>query len=221
MNEIIIAQQKNTAFNTELIPHLSFLRNYALKMTRDLDDSKDLLQDTLMKAYKFFDKYEKGSNAKAWLYKIMQNIFINNYRKKTKQPTQVDYDDIENFYENIKLEDIIIQHYQKDVFNDILEDEVEEALSILPDEFRTILFLCDIEGYSYKETAEFVDCPIGTIRSRLHRTRKILYAILYEYAKKRGYANAKLGMENYRGIKVQYANKTNNKRRAIADLNIN
>ncbi|MFH0736238.1 MAG: sigma-70 family RNA polymerase sigma factor [bacterium] len=191
MNEKLNAAQKYSDFDIEVIPHLTALKNYAFKMTRDFDDSKDLLQETLMKAFKFFDNYEKGSNAKAWLFKIMQNLFINNYRKKIKQPITVDYDDVQNFYENIKLEDIIVQHCQSDIYNDVLDDEIFNALSLLPEDFRTIAYLCDVEGYSYKETSDFIDCPIGTVRSRLHRTRKILYSLLYNYAKQNGYLQEK------------------------------
>jgi len=191
MNKKLIAKQKYSDFDSEVIPHLNSLKSYALKMTNDLDNSDDLLQDTLLKAFRFFHNYEKGSNAKAWLFKIMHNSFINNYRKKVKQPFKVDYDDVQNFYENIRSDDITGQHYERDAFDNVLNDEILKALSVLPDNFRTIVYLCDIEGYSYKEVSDFVDCPIGTVRSRLHRTRKTLYALLYKYALENGYAKSK------------------------------
>ncbi|MHB8906773.1 MAG: sigma-70 family RNA polymerase sigma factor [Melioribacteraceae bacterium] len=193
----LISEQKYSDFNSEVIPHLSSLRNYALKMTNDIDDSEDLLQDTLLKAFRFFDNYEKGSNSKAWLFKIMQNSFINNYRKKIKQPLKVDYDDVQNFYENIKSEDVTTKHYMQDEFYNVLGDEIANAIATLPDDFRTIVFLSDIEGYSYKEISEFIDCPIGTVRSRLHRTRKILYALLYRYALSNSYVTLKTKKENH------------------------
>ena len=195
-NVKLIAKQKYSDFDSEVIPHLNSLKSYALKMTNDFDDCEDLLQDTLLKAFRFFDNFEKGSNAKAWLFKIMQNSFINNYRKKNKQPFEVDYDDVQNFYEGIKSEEIITQHYQQDAFSNVLDDEIIKALAILPDDFRTIVFLCDIEGYSYKEISDFVDCPVGTVRSRLHRTRKILYALLYEYAQENGFIRSKINRDS-------------------------
>jgi RNA polymerase sigma-70 factor, ECF subfamily len=176
MDKKLIAKQKYSDFDFEIIPHINSLKSFALKMTNDFDESEYLLQDTFLKAFRFFNNYKKSSNAKAWLFKIMQNSFINNYRKKNKQPYKVDYDDVQNFYENIRPSDVLTQHYQQDAFNNILDDEIIKAFSVLPDDFRTIIFLCDLEGYSYKEVSDFVDCPIGTVRSRLHRTRKTLYA---------------------------------------------
>lgn len=193
MKSELIQKQKYTGFESKITPHLSMLKNYALKMTRDFDDSEDLLQNTLVKAFRFFDSFEKDSNIKAWLITIMTNSFINSYRKKKKQPFKIDYDDVQNFYENIKSEDVKIQHYQNDAFSNILDDDITIALAKLPGDFRTIVYLSDIEGYSYREIADFVDCPIGTIRSRLHRARKILYTILYQYAKENGFLKLKKG----------------------------
>lgn len=190
MDKMPTEKQKNRDFNTEVIPHLNLLKNYALKMTKDPDNSEDLLQDTLMSAFRFFHNYEKGSNAKGWLLKIMKNAFINSYRKKMRQPSQTDYEDVLNFYENINAEDVISGHYKQDTFVNGLDDEVVNALSTLTDDVRTIVFLSDIEGYTYQEISDFVDCPIGTVRSRLHRTRKMLYALLYEYAKKNSYVSS-------------------------------
>jgi RNA polymerase sigma-70 factor, ECF subfamily len=187
-----ISIQKHYDFEFEIKPHLGYLKNFALKMTRDLDDSKDLLQETLLKAFRFFEKFEKGSNAKAWLSKIMTNSFINNYRKKISQPGKIDYDGIQNLYENMKVEDIKIQHYQQDAFSNVLDDNIVNALSLLPEDFSTVIFLCDIEGYSYEEIADFFGCPIGTVRSRLHRARKILYVLLLKYAQENGYAPANI-----------------------------
>ena len=184
-------EKKYIEFDSEVIPHLSSLKSFALKMTNDADESEDLIQDTLLKAFRFFDKFEKGTNAKAWLFQIMKNSFINNYRKTTKEPFKVDYDDVQNFYETIKSEDVKTQHYENDAFSDILDDEIAKALSILPDDFRTVVFLSDIEGYTYEEIADFIDCPVGTVRSRLHRARKMLYALLLQYAQENGYISKK------------------------------
>lgn len=173
-------------FESEALPHLNALQAYALKLTNDPEDADDLVQDTMLKAFRFFDKFEKGTNCKAWLFQIMKNSFINNYRKHSKEPDKVDYEDVQNFYENIKADEVKSHHFQGDAFTDILDDEIVNALSTLPDDFRTIVFLSDIEGYSYEEIADFLDCPIGTVRSRLHRARKMLYALLYTYAQSKG-----------------------------------
>lgn len=175
-----------TEFENEALPHLNALQSYALKLTNDPEDADDLVQDTMLKAFRFFDKFEKGTNCKAWLFQIMKNSFINNYRKHSKEPDKVDYEDVQNFYENIKADEVKSPHFEDDAFTDILDDEIVNALSTLPDDFRTIVFLSDIEGYSYEEIADFLDCPIGTVRSRLHRARKMLYALLYTYAQSKG-----------------------------------
>ena len=175
-------------FNKEAIPHRDALFNFALKMTGDSDEAEDLVQETYIKAFRFFDKFEKGTNCKAWLFRILKNTFINDYRKNHKEPGKVDYEDIENFYENIKASEIKSFHIQDDAFAPLLDDELSGALEKLPDEFRTVIILSDIEEFSYEEIADFVNCPIGTVRSRLHRARKMLYCALHGYAKKNGYA---------------------------------
>lgn len=144
-------KKKYEAFEIEIMPHLNALQSFALKMTNDQEDSEDLLQDTLLKAFRFFDKFEKGTNAKAWLFQIMKNSFINNYRKNSKEPNKVDYEDVQNFYETIQASDVKTTHYVGDAFSNILDDEIATALSVLPDDFRTIVFLSDIEGYTYEE----------------------------------------------------------------------
>ncbi len=179
-------KRKYEDFETEAVPHLPALHSFALKMTNDIEEAEDLVQDTMLKAFRFFDKFERGTNCKAWLFQIMKNSFINNYRKNQKEPNKVDYDDVQNFYETIKADQIKTEHYEGDAFSDILDDDIVDALSRLPDDFRTIIFLSDIEGYTYDEIANFMDCPIGTVRSRLHRARKMLYTLLYSYASDKG-----------------------------------
>ncbi len=174
-------------FKKEALPHIGLLYNYAYKMTGNSDDADDLLQETYLRAYRFFHKFEKGTNCKAWLFRIMKNLFINNYRKTQKTPGQVDYDEIENFFETIKSERLDTADLQEKVFNNLLDDEVTRALNSLQDDFKTVIILCDLEGLSYEEIADFVQCPIGTVRSRLHRARKLLAQKLYRYAKEKGY----------------------------------
>lgn len=189
-------KQKYNDFDSEVLIHMSALKSFALKMTNDEEDAEDLVQETLLKAFRFFDKFEKGTNSKAWLFQIMKNSFINNYRKTTREPGKVDYEDVQNFYETIKADEVKSKHSENDAFSDVLDDEIATALSVLPDDFRTIVFLSDIEGYTYEEIADFMDCPIGTVRSRLHRARKMLYALLYQYAQENGYAESKSSSKN-------------------------
>lgn len=180
-------RQKYIDFEREALPHMSALYNFALRMTGDPDDADDLVQETFLKAFRFFDKFEKGTNCKAWLFRILKNSYINDYRKQSKEPNKVDYEDIENFYENIRSSDVKSSHLEEDVFNNLLDDNISAAISSLPEDFRTVIILSDIEGFTYEEIADFVDCPIGTVRSRLHRARKMLYARLLKYAQEKGY----------------------------------
>jgi RNA polymerase sigma-70 factor (ECF subfamily) len=180
-------QKRYVEFEKEAIPHMDAIYNYALRMTGDEDDADDLVQETFMKAFRFFDKFEKGTNCKAWLFRIMKNSFINDYRKHTKEPNKVDYDDVQNFYENIKSDEVESKHYELDAFSDLLDDDISKAIEKLPEDFRTVIILNDIEGFTYEEIADFVDIPVGTVRSRLHRARKMLYVQLFDYAKEKGF----------------------------------
>jgi len=178
-------------FEKEALPHMDSLYNYALRITGDEDDADDLVQETYLKAFRFFDKFEKGTNCKAWLFRILKNTFINDYRKNIKEPDKVDYDDVQNFYETIKSTDVKTQHVESDAFSNLLDDDISKAIAQLPEDFRTVIILSDIEGFNYEEIADFVDCPVGTVRSRLHRARKMLYAKLYDYAKENGFVTEK------------------------------
>ena len=179
-------KKKQSEFEAEALPHMDVLYNFALRTTGNQDDARDLLQETYLKAYRFWEKYEKGTNIRAWLFRIMKNSYINRYRKETKEPDKVDYEEIENFYNLIRAESTDPNDLQEKLFGNLLGDEVSNALESLPDDFRTVVILSDIEGLTYEEIAEFVECPIGTVRSRLHRGRKLLQARLYEYAKRQG-----------------------------------
>jgi len=179
--------QKQEDFEEEIIPHLDAMYNFALRLTSDPSDAEDLVQDTIVKAYRFFSSYEKGTNAKAWLFRILKNSYINNYRKKSKQPNQVDYDEVSTFYETIRAERTDTSDLEDKMFRDLIDDDISNALEELPEDFRTVVLLCDVEGFTYEEIANMLDVPIGTIRSRLHRGRNLLKAQLMEYAKERGY----------------------------------
>jgi RNA polymerase sigma-70 factor (ECF subfamily) len=162
--------------------------NFAFRLTNDEDDANDLLQDTYMKAFRFINSFQEGTNAKAWLFRILKNSFINDYRKKSKEPSKVDYQEVEAVYnstEDAEYEsttDLRIEAVQ-----DMIGDEVAMALNGLPVDFRTVIILCDIEGFTYEEMAKILDIPIGTVRSRLHRARNLLKEKLRSYAKSMGY----------------------------------
>lgn len=179
--------QKQEDFEEEIIPHLDAMYNFALRLTSDPSDAEDLVQDTIVKAFRFFSSYEKGTNAKAWLFRILKNSYINNYRKQSKQPNQVDYDEVSTFYETIRAERTDTSDLEDKMFRDLIDDDISSALEELPEDFRTVVLLCDIEDFTYEEIANMLDVPIGTIRSRLHRGRNLLKAQLMEYAKNRGY----------------------------------
>ena len=180
-------EKRKEDFEKEAMPHINLLQNYAYRMVGNRLDADDLVQETYLRAFRFFDKFEKGTNCKAWLFRIMKNLFINDYRKSQKQPGKVDYDEIENFYESIKSDKLDTNDLQEKVFSNLLDDDLTNALNSLQDDFKTVVILCDLEGLSYEEIAEFVQCPIGTVRSRLHRGRKLLQQKLYRYAKEKGY----------------------------------
>jgi RNA polymerase sigma-70 factor (ECF subfamily) len=179
-------KKKHAEFEAEALPHMDVLYNFALRTTGNEDDARDLLQETYLKAYRFWDKYEKGTNIRAWLFRIMKNSYINRYRKETKEPDKVDYEDIENFYNSIRAGSTDPNDLQAQLYGNLLGDEVTKALQSLPDDFRTVVILSDIEGLTYEEIAEFVECPIGTVRSRLHRGRKLLQEKLFQYARQQG-----------------------------------
>ena len=179
--------QKQDDFQEEIIPHLDAMYTFALRLTSDPNDAEDLVQDTIVKAYRFFSSYEKGTNAKAWLFRILKNSYINNYRKKSKQPSQVDYDEVSSFYETIRADRTDTSDLEDRMFRELIDDDISNALEQLPEDFRTVVLLCDVEGFTYEEIANMLDVPIGTIRSRLHRGRNLLKAELMEYAEDRGY----------------------------------
>jgi len=174
-------------FETEMLPHIKPLYHFAYRLTGDENDAHDLVQDTYLKAYRFFSSYERGSNAKAWLFRILKNSFINNYRKASKEPGKVDYEEAENYLNTGKSAYSDTIDGREKLFRGLIGDEVARALNALPIDFRTVIILCDIEEFSYEEIAKIIDIPIGTVRSRLHRARKMLREMLIGYAIQLGY----------------------------------
>jgi RNA polymerase sigma-70 factor (ECF subfamily) len=183
-------QEKQSIFNQEFMPHINSMYNFAYRLTLDSDDSKDLLQDTYLKAYRFIDSFQQGTNAKAWLFRILKNSFINDYRKKSKEPSKVDYQEVESFYNSEEVDRQITPDLRVEALQDMIGDEISVALNSLDVDFRTVIILCDLEGFKYEEMAKILDIPIGTVRSRLHRARNLLKEKLSEYARKMGYKNA-------------------------------
>jgi RNA polymerase sigma-70 factor (ECF subfamily) len=179
--------ERQMDFKNEAMIHIDALYNYAVRMTGDPEDANDLVQETYMKAYRFFDSFEKGTNCKAWLFRILKNSYINRYRKESKEPDKVDYDEIKEFYHTVKHSSLDSNDMQEKWYGELLDDEISRALDSLPEDFREVVQLCDIEGFTYEEIANMVDCPIGTVRSRLHRGRKILREKLLDYARYHGY----------------------------------
>lgn len=180
--------KKQQDFNDEILPHLDALYNFALRLTTDPNDAEDLVQDTIVKAFRFFSSYEKGTNAKAWLFRILKNSYINSYRKKSSKPQEIDYDEVATFYETIRAERTETSDLEDKMFRELIDDDITNALDEIPEDFRTVVLLCDVEDFTYEEIANMLDVPIGTIRSRLHRGRNLLKAQLMDYAKKRGFA---------------------------------
>lgn len=187
LSELEIEKQKK--FENETVPHQDALYNYALKIARNADDAQDLLQETYYKAFKNYHQFENGTNSKAWMFMILKNTFINNYRKLKREPAKLDYDEIEDIYENIKSDQAKDNNLDLDFYNNLLDDELSAALSKIPSKMREVFLLCDLEGYTYEEIAEITDIPIGTVRSRLHRARNLLQDELFGYAKVNGYLN--------------------------------
>lgn len=174
-------------FHKEMVPHMSLLYNYALRLTNNEDDAKDLIQDTYLKAYRFIDKYQHDTNAKAWLFRILKNSFINNYRKNSRSPEQVEYNEVEEYVDLLKDDSAPVTDMRRDMYDNMLGDDVVRAMESLNEEFRTIIILSDLEEMTYEEIAEILEIPLGTVRSRLHRARKAMQEKLYGFAVKHGY----------------------------------
>jgi RNA polymerase sigma factor (sigma-70 family) len=179
--------QKVRIFDGEFLPHIDAMYNFAYRLTFDEDDAKDLVQETYLKAFRFINSFEEGTNAKAWLFRILKNSFINDYRKKSKEPSKVDYNEVESYYNSEEANAEITPDLRVEALQDMIGDEVSTALNSLAVDFRTVIILCDLEGFTYEEMAKILDIPIGTVRSRLHRARNLLKDKLRSYAQSMGY----------------------------------
>ncbi|MCB9524678.1 MAG: sigma-70 family RNA polymerase sigma factor [Myxococcales bacterium] len=176
-------------FERVAMPHADALYGAALRMTRDATRAEDLVQETLLRAYRFWHKFEQGTNIKAWLFRIQTNIFINKYRKRQTEQKVLDQREVDDLLERYAADDgpaVLPPDTREDFLTHLVGDEVMAALDQLPFEFRMAVLLADMHDFSYKEIAEVLDCPVGTVMSRLHRARKLLQAQLFEYALDRG-----------------------------------
>ena len=183
-------------FATDATAFAPQLFSTAVRMTRNRADAEDLVQETYMKAWRAYDSYEEGTNLRAWLFRIMTNTYINRYNAKMRRPNETDLDDVEELYLYRRLGTIDQSRMSASAEDQMMElftdDEVKNAIEELPEAFRMPLLLSDVDGFSYKEIAEMLDVPIGTVMSRLHRGRKAMQKRLYEFAKERGLVNESL-----------------------------
>jgi RNA polymerase sigma-70 factor (ECF subfamily) len=182
------SEQRAARFERDALPFLDQLYSAALRMTRNPADAEDLVQETFVKAFAAFHQFEEGTNLKAWLYRILTNTFINNYRKRQRQPQQSPTEQIED-WQLAAAEahsSTGLRSAEMEALDHLPDSDVKEALQQLPEDFRMAVYLADVEGFSYKEIAEIMGTPIGTVMSRLHRGRRGLKTLLADYAKERG-----------------------------------
>lgn len=183
---------KEEFFEKELLQHVDALHNFAFYLTHHEEEADDLVQETYYKAFKHMDYFEDGTNSKAWLFKILKNSFINEYRRKSRSLKRVDFEEVVREYDDdndVDLPDHL--ELDPDIANQLLGDEITKALYSLPLDYRTLIVLSDLEDFSYDEIAKIVDVPIGTVRSRLHRARALMKKKLHTYAKEMGITEKK------------------------------
>ncbi len=181
----LLPAKRQAEFERQMLPHLDALYRTALGMTRNANDAEDLVQETFVRAFQFFDQFQGGTNARAWLFRILTNLYINTYRKKTREPERVSYDELEDFFLYNRLahdesasrsgtpEQVIVEKVQVEAIRDAIEN--------LPDEYRDTVILADLNDFAYQEIAQMLSIPIGTVRSRLSRGRRLVQKALWAY----------------------------------------
>ncbi len=190
-------ERRRQQFTSQAMEHMPSLYTAALRMTRNAADAEDLVQETYLKAYRAWDSFQQGTNLKAWLYRILTNTFINSYRSKKRRPDETDMDEVEDLYLYRRLGGLEAAQTGRSAEDEVLdlftETDVKDAVESLPEVFRMAVLLADVEGFSYKEIAEILDIPIGTVMSRLHRGRKALQKALFDFGAKRGLVGERNG----------------------------
>lgn len=186
------AEPRMWDFTSGVLPYRDQLYKSALRMTRSVEDAEDLLQETYLKAYKYYERFAEGTNFKAWLFKIMKNTFINSYRKKKLQPPKVDFDEVHEGLEETLLEAASTTQADPEasVMAIQMDHEVKQTLLELPHDYKMVVLLADLEGFAYKEIADILEVPVGTVMSRLYRGRRMLERALLSYGKRYHYLTA-------------------------------
>jgi RNA polymerase sigma-70 factor (ECF subfamily) len=189
IEEFILSAVDKFEFEKLVHPLLRSMYSTAMRMTHNHDEAQDIVQETLFKAFRAFDQFKKNTNFRAWIFRILVNTYITAYRKIKKQPQKVSYDDLEEFYlyKRLDEEESMQEVAKEDFIENMFDDDVKSALESLPFQFRVVVLLCDVEGFSYNEIAEILNAPLGTVMSRLFRGRKLLQRSLWKYAKEKGY----------------------------------
>jgi RNA polymerase sigma-70 factor (ECF subfamily) len=187
------AEPRKWDFTTGVLPYRDQLYKSALRMTRSVEDAEDLIQETYLKAYKYYERFAEGTNFKAWLFKIMKNTFINSYRKRKLQPPKVDFDEVHE-----GLEETLVDQAQASLADPEswlmsveMDAEVREALLSLPHDYKMVVLLADLEGFAYKEIADILAVPVGTVMSRLYRGRRMLERALLSFGRRYNYVNTR------------------------------
>jgi len=184
-----VAEPRKWDFESGALPYRDQLFKSALRMTRSVEDAEDLIQETYLKAYKYYARFAEGTNFKAWLFKIMKNTFINSYRKKKLQPPKVDFDDVQEGLEETLMDaaQLASRDPEAGAISTQMDHEVRQTLVELPHDYKMVVLLADLEGFSYKEIADILEVPVGTVMSRLYRGRRMLERTLLKYGRRYNY----------------------------------